>query len=74
MSMPFLARYGKLFGDDAYANDETTKQLTIYAGHLNDPKTGLMFHAYDESGASPWADPVTHHSAEFWCALWGGSA
>jgi unsaturated rhamnogalacturonyl hydrolase len=71
MSMPFLARYGKLFGDGHYANDEATKQLTIYASHLNDPKTGLMFHAYDESGASKWADPVTHHSAEFWCRAMG---
>jgi unsaturated rhamnogalacturonyl hydrolase len=71
MSMPFLVRYGKLFGDAVYANDEATKQLTIYAGHLNDPKTGLMFHAYDESGASKWADPVTHHSAEFWCRAMG---
>jgi unsaturated rhamnogalacturonyl hydrolase len=71
MSLPFLMRYGKLFGDAAYASDEATKQLTIYAGHLNDPKTGLMFHAYDESGASKWADPVTHHSAEFWCRAMG---
>jgi len=71
MSMPFLVRYGKLFGDGAYANDEATKQLTIYASHLNDPKTGLMFHAYDEKGAAKWADPVTHHSAEFWCRAMG---
>jgi len=71
MSMPFLVRYGKLFGDSAYANDEAARQLLIYASHLNDPKTGLMFHAYDESGASTWADPVTHHSAEFWCRAMG---
>jgi unsaturated rhamnogalacturonyl hydrolase len=71
MSMPFLVRYGKLFGDGTYANDEATKQLLVYASHLNDPKTGLMFHAYDESGASKWADPVTHHSAEFWCRAMG---
>jgi unsaturated rhamnogalacturonyl hydrolase len=71
MSMPFLARYGRLFGDSTYANDEAAKQLLIYASHLNDPKTGLMFHAYDESGASTWADPVTHHSAEFWCRAMG---
>ena len=71
MSMPFLVRYGKLYGDGAFANDEATKQLTIYASHLNDPKTGLMFHAYDESGASTWADPATKHSAEFWCRAIG---
>ena len=71
MSMPFLVRYGKLFGDSAYANDEAANQLLIYASHLNDPKTGLMFHAYDESGAQKWADPITHHSAEFWCRAMG---
>ncbi|MGH9969512.1 MAG: glycoside hydrolase family 88/105 protein [Pyrinomonadaceae bacterium] len=71
MSMPFLVRYGNLYGDGAYANDEATKQLVIYASHLNDPRTGLMFHAYDESGASTWADPQTKHSAEFWCRAIG---
>jgi unsaturated rhamnogalacturonyl hydrolase len=71
MSMPFLIRYGKLYGDSAYANDEVTKQLVTYASHLNDPQTGLMFHAYDESGASTWADPTTKHSAEFWCRAIG---
>jgi len=71
MSMPFLVRYGLIFGDSKYANDEATKQLTIYASHLNDPKTGLMFHAYDESGQSKWADPTSKHSAEIWCRAMG---
>ena len=71
MSMPFLVRYGKLYGDSEYANDEAAKQLTIYASHLNDPGTGLMFHAYDESGASTWANPTTKRSAEFWCRAIG---
>jgi len=71
MSMPFLVRYGVMFGDSPYAFDEATKQLKIYASHLNDPKTGLMFHAYDESGQTPWADPVTKHSAYIWCRAMG---
>jgi unsaturated rhamnogalacturonyl hydrolase len=66
MSMPLLVRYGQTFDDRQYANDEAAKQILLYAKHLNDPKTGLMYHAYDESGQQPWADPVTHHSAEFW--------
>ncbi|HZR28984.1 MAG TPA: glycoside hydrolase family 88 protein [Terriglobales bacterium] len=66
MSMPFLVRYGQMIGDSKYANDEAAKQLLIDAGHLQDPNTGLLYHAYDESGASTWADPKTHHSAEFW--------
>lgn len=64
MVNPFLARYGALFGDNAYTDDETARQLLIYANHLQDP-SGLLFHAYAENGAS-WADPVTLHSPEFW--------
>lgn len=70
MSMPFLVRYGRLFGDSAYANDEAAKQLIVYASHLHSPE-GLLYHAYDESGAAAWADPATHHSAEFWCRAMG---
>jgi unsaturated rhamnogalacturonyl hydrolase len=71
MSMPFLVRYGQLFGDSTYADNEAAKQLLIYFSHLHDPQTGLMFHAYDESGAQKWADPVTHHSSEKWCRAMG---
>jgi unsaturated rhamnogalacturonyl hydrolase len=70
MSMPFLVRYGRLFGDSAYANDEAARQLIVYAGHLHSPE-GLLYHAYDESGGAAWADPATHHSAEFWCRAMG---
>jgi unsaturated rhamnogalacturonyl hydrolase len=71
MSLPFLARYGQMFGDSAYANDEVTKQILIYYQHLNDPATGLLWHAYDESGAQPWANPTTHTSAYHWCRAIG---
>jgi unsaturated rhamnogalacturonyl hydrolase len=71
MGMPFLVRYGKMFGDSKYTNDEATKQLLIYYKHLNNPETGLLHHAYDESGAQPWADPITHRSAYFWCRAIG---
>jgi unsaturated rhamnogalacturonyl hydrolase len=71
MSMPFLARYGRMFNDAAYTNEEVTKQMLVYASHLSDPATGLLFHAYDESGQQPWADPATHHSHFFWCRAIG---
>lgn len=66
MSMPFLVQYGELFGDQKYAYSEATKQLLVYASHLNDPSTGLLFHAYDELGTQSWAEPDTHHSSYFW--------
>jgi unsaturated rhamnogalacturonyl hydrolase len=71
MSMTFLIRYGKAFNDSRYTNDEATRQLLTYASHLNDPATHLMFHAYDESGASTWIEPGTKHSKLFWCRAMG---
>jgi unsaturated rhamnogalacturonyl hydrolase len=65
-----------MFQERDAAVDEAAKQLLIYAKHLNDPASGLMFHAYDESGKQSWADPVTHHSGFFWCRAigWFGMA
>ncbi len=75
MVLPFLIRYGKAFGDSAYANDEVANQLLIYAQHLQ-VDSGLFIHAWDESGQQPWADPVTHRSPEHWCRAigWYGMA
>ena len=66
MALPFLSRYGKLFSDSTYANNETANQLIIYGNHLRDNNTGLLFHAYDEQGDVSWAEPTTHHSSYFW--------
>ena len=76
MSMPLLVRYGQLFNDSQYANDEATKQFILYAKHVSESPTGLLYHAYDESGQQPWADPQTHHSSQFWCRAigWYGMA
>ena len=71
MSMPFLVRYGKMFGDSRYANDEAAKQLLLYYQHLNDPATGLLWHAYDESGKQAWSNPTTRVSAEHWARAIG---
>src|ERR1051326_7292616 len=71
MSLPFLARYGEMFGESRYTNGEVVKQMLIYYEHLNDPATGLLWHAYDESGAQPWANPTTHQSAFHWGRAFG---
>lgn len=34
--------------------------------HMTDAKTGLLYHAWDESRQFPWADPKTGNSPEFW--------
>jgi unsaturated rhamnogalacturonyl hydrolase len=71
MSLPFLARYGEMFGESKYTNEEVVKQMLIYYRHLNDPATGLLWHAYDESGAQAWANPNTHQSAFHWGRAFG---
>jgi unsaturated rhamnogalacturonyl hydrolase len=70
MVNPFLGRYGKTFNDATYANNETTKQLVVYASHLKRPN-GLMRHAYDQNKIQGWADPVTGVSREHWCRAIG---
>ena len=69
MSLPFLLRYGQVFHDSHYADREAVWQLLIYYKHLKAARTGLLFHAYDESGKSAWVVPGTHHS----CCFWGRS-
>jgi hypothetical protein len=61
MTVPFLVEYGILFGDQA-SIDEAAKQLLVYARHLQGPSTGLLYHAYDETGRAPWLEPGTRHS------------
>lgn len=75
MLLPFLAEYGRTVGDSTYAWDEATKQLVIYAGHLQQPN-GLLKHAYDEKHAQSWADPKTGLAPEYWCRAigWFGMA
>lgn len=67
MAEPFLLRYGKAFHDSDYTDAETVRQLLVYHKHLKATHSGLLYHAYDESGKASWADPHTHHSDYFWC-------
>lgn len=67
MVNPFLIRYGNMFDDADYSNDETVKQLEVYGKYLQ-ADNGLLQHAYDESRQKKgWADPKTGVSREQWC-------
>ncbi len=71
MAVPFLVRYGRTFHDSKYTYNEAVRQILVYHKHLKSQQRGLLYHAYDESGMATWADPVTHHSAYFWCRAIG---
>jgi len=65
MGQPFYAQYAATFGDTA-AFDDVARQFLLVARHTRDPRTGLMYHAWDAARRQPWADSLTGLSRHFW--------
>lgn len=65
MGAAFYAVYSKAFGDED-AFDDIAKQFILAERHLKDEKTGLLYHAWDESKEQFWADKQTGLSPNFW--------
>jgi unsaturated rhamnogalacturonyl hydrolase len=65
MGQPFFAEYARTFNEPA-AYDDIAKQFLLVARHTRDPRTGLMYHAWDYAKAQPWADTATGLSEHFW--------
>jgi unsaturated rhamnogalacturonyl hydrolase len=65
MAEPFYAQYSVLTGDQA-GLDDVAKQFELIEKHLQDPKTGLLRHGYDESREQKWADKATGLSPQAW--------
>ncbi|MFT3738709.1 MAG: glycoside hydrolase family 88 protein [Breznakibacter sp.] len=70
MASPFLAQYASEFSQPKWFDEVAFQILTIYKRTL-DEKTGLLYHAYDESREQKWADPATGHSPHFWSRAMG---
>lgn len=65
MGQPFYAEYSALTNDTAAFND-ITNQFVFMEKHSRDPKTGLLYHAWDESKQQRWADKETGRSPHVW--------
>ncbi|MBO9594699.1 MAG: glycoside hydrolase family 88 protein [Niabella sp.] len=65
MAQPFYAAYAQVFGEDSIFND-VTRQFVLMEKNARDPKTGLLYHGYDESRKEQWANPQTGVSPHFW--------
>jgi len=65
MAEPFYAEYAATFHETA-AFEDIAKQFILMETHARDPKTGLLYHGWDESKQQRWADPATGHSPNFW--------
>ena len=65
MAAPFLAQFAVVFNEPALL-DEAALQILLAEKHLRDPKTGLLYHGWDESKEQRWANPRTGTSSQFW--------
>ena len=65
MGQPFYAEYADLMHEDTAFND-ITNQFVWMEKHARDPKTGLLYHAWDESKQQQWANKTTGTSPLFW--------
>jgi unsaturated rhamnogalacturonyl hydrolase len=65
MGAPFYAQYTATF-DNGKDFDDVAKQFEQVHLHTIDKKTGLLFHAWDESKQMPWANKQTGTSPNFW--------
>ncbi|NDW12980.1 glycoside hydrolase family 88 protein [Bacteroides sp. 214] len=65
MGSPFLAEYAVTFDKPEWIDDVMNQFLTC-AKHTYDAKTGLYYHAWDESKNQRWANKETGQSPNFW--------
>lgn len=73
MVQPFYTEYEMKFNDKRNYRDVFVQFENVYSLML-DEKTGLLYHGYDESRESFWADKTTGCSANFWTRSLGWCA
>ena len=66
MGEPFLVNYGRLFDQAVFGNDMAVFQSSLAAKHCLDPKTGLLYHAWDQDRNAAWADSTSGRSPIIW--------
>jgi unsaturated rhamnogalacturonyl hydrolase len=70
MAEPFYAEYAATFHHpEAFA--DITHQFVLLDEHARDPRTGLLYHGWDESKKERWADKKTGLSSQFWARAIG---
>jgi len=65
MGQPFYTRYIALY-EDGKNYDDVAHQFELIYKQTLDTKTGLLYHAWDESKQMEWADKETGTSPNFW--------
>ena len=62
---PYSAMYAHYFYRP-YFFEKVYHQMNLMRRNMTDPKTGLLYHAWDDSKEAGWADKTTGLSPEFW--------
>lgn len=70
MGEPFYAQYTVQF-ENGKNIDDITQQFKLLHDHAFDKKTGLYFHAWDESKQMTWANKVTGCAPNIWLRALG---
>ncbi|HEV2326821.1 MAG TPA: glycoside hydrolase family 88 protein [Terracidiphilus sp.] len=65
MAEPFYAEYAATFSHPEAFRD-ITRQFQLMYEHGRDPKTGLLYHGWDQSKQQHWANSATGDSSQFW--------
>jgi unsaturated rhamnogalacturonyl hydrolase len=65
MGSPFYAEFARQFGEPG-GFDDVAHQIILIEKKTRDPRTGLLFHGWDESKSQKWADPESGCSPNFW--------
>lgn len=65
MAGPFMAQFGKEFNRPDLI-DQAIHEVIVTANRTRDAKTGLFYHAYDESREQRWSNKTTGQSPNFW--------
>ncbi len=65
MAEPFRAEYARLSHRQQDFSD-ITHQFALIEEHARDPRSGLLYHGWDESKQQRWASKTTGDSPEFW--------
>ena len=65
MAEPFLAEYASVF-QEPQDFAEIARQFVLIEQHASDPRTGLLYHAWDESKQKSWANPASGASPSLW--------
>jgi unsaturated rhamnogalacturonyl hydrolase len=64
MGEPFYAEYSMVWNENNW--DDIANQFVWMEKHARDPKTGLLYHGWDESKEQQWANKETGLSPHVW--------